>query len=295
MHRSLLLSLSIGIAATPTTYAQNTRGASNYESVSAEPLTFTVPIEEEQPDRRERILAEADIASGHEFEWMEDYEVMEGLDLVEGEDAENDGDVNAGYRDFGNEDFVDEGFDMDSEEPDEEEDEYFDSTYGTEDGEDFFAQEEEVRGDAIGGEELEDLSDVDAGYDEVGTPLEANEPIARKLRRITEPKVKVTFEDEERYLAEKESMRDDSIPIVSALTMYFDDQPITTRIMKLIPSLYKSISLFQTHSSCQLKMRMRKSISLPSIRLNTSKNSTVKTKANVTSNLAADGTNVVPR
>ncbi|KAL7541444.1 hypothetical protein ACHAXR_010937 [Thalassiosira sp. AJA248-18] len=210
MHsHSIILSLSIAAAVhaqesgSSSSIQQQPRGGlggthNNYESVSAEPLTFEVaePVEQD----RERILAEGDIL-GEEFEWMEDYEVMEGMDLLEGEEVEDFTDALDDE-----EDEEEEGYDeVDSMEEGEDE---FDSSFVSEDGVTFFSQDEEtVDYDGDGDEDAE-------GYDEVGAPLAFNEPIARRLRRrVDDPVVGREEMEEERYLAEKESFRDDSIPI----------------------------------------------------------------------------------
>lgn len=143
-------------------------GASNHEWVSSEPLTFEYT--EPAPVNRERALAEAEI-EGSEFDWMEDYDVLddeaegEGQEWVSSLDEEEDG-----------------------------EDMVFDSTYDSVDGENFYKQEEEAND-----EESE-------GYDEIGPVKAFNQPIARRLRRIT-PVTQMTDEEEKRRLAEKEKMR----------------------------------------------------------------------------------------
>mmetsp|Transcript_27129 Transcript_27129/g.58112 ORF Transcript_27129/g.58112 Transcript_27129/m.58112 type:complete len:648 (+) Transcript_27129:150-2093(+) len=202
-YHTTLIALSLALAAN----AQETRrqrglGTSQYESVSAEPLTFEVA--EPEPTDRQRLLVEAEIANGTgDFDWMEDYEMEEFEDM---------GLVNM------NEDFIDEDQDEDALYEDEEDaaseepEDFADSTYVSENGVDFRSQEDEDQITEEGDEFEMTEHGAGEGYDDVGEGLEFNEPIARKLRRLDNPKI-MQHQDEERYLAEKESFRDDSIPI----------------------------------------------------------------------------------
>jgi len=181
------------------------QGASNYEWVSSEPLTFDYV--EPEPVDRERLLADAEIEEGSEFDWMEDYdvqdfEVMKGLDLFEGEES---------WFVSADEDEAEEHEWVSS--VDEEEQPEFDSSYDSVDGENFYEEEEEG---------LEEFDEDSEGYDETGSPKAINEPITRRLRRIT-PVVQENDMNGERYLAEKEKLRaeHDSMPIVSLKPPYF--------------------------------------------------------------------------
>jgi len=193
-----ILLLAAANAAQEESSARRTRGLggpAQHEYVSSEPLTFEVA--DPEPVDRDRLLAEAEAEIVDEDE--HDYEVMEGMDLFDGEDewVTMDGEEwDEEGVDFIDEEYVeDEDFDTVNEMKEGEP--QFDSTYESEDGVEYFAQE--------GNEEEGD------GAEEVGEPKDFNEPIARRLRRIIP--VANQEMDEERYLAEKESFRDDSIPI----------------------------------------------------------------------------------
>ena len=199
-------------------------GTSRYESVSAEPLTFEAA--EPEPVSRERILAEADI-NGAEFDFMEDM-AHEDMYLANLEGGHDDQDESSEDFDFLGEDF-EEYDDMeedivnenayDYEQPTQggEEGTFADSTYVSEDGVNFVSQEdervEEAAAEHVQGEE---------GTEYVGESMVYGEPIARRLRRVGAPVVEerpiedeLDQLDEERYLKEKMSFRDDSIPEVS--------------------------------------------------------------------------------
>jgi len=204
MHplRSSLAILPVLLVAVGAAQESNARrsgglgGASQREYVSSEPLSFEVA--DPEPVDRDRLLAEAGVVDEYEHA----YEVMEGMDLLEGEEEEwismdgeewDEEDVDALDGEYieDEEDF-DYAEDFDYTDEVEEDEPPFDSTYESEDGVEYFA------GGEMEGE----------GSEEVGEPKDVIEPIARRLRRII-PVVANEDTDEERYLAEKESFRDE--------------------------------------------------------------------------------------
>lgn len=171
------------------------------ESVSSEPLTFEY-VEHEQLDR-DRLLETLDGGLGV-------WEVMDGFDIIDGEEAMGDDGLlddlaMANYDDFDGADYYDDDeyiadewepidgaeygdlLEMDSAYESEE----YDTTYVSENGDDF-SQEEK-----------------DWGEQELGEPLDFEGPVSRRLRRLDYP---IGEEDMDRYLAEKMSFRNDSVP-----------------------------------------------------------------------------------
>eukprot|EP00578_Thalassiosira_sp_NH16_P000090 CAMPEP_0181129686 /NCGR_PEP_ID=MMETSP1071-20121207/29456_1 /TAXON_ID=35127 /ORGANISM="Thalassiosira sp., Strain NH16" /LENGTH=673 /DNA_ID=CAMNT_0023215693 /DNA_START=156 /DNA_END=2177 /DNA_ORIENTATION=+ len=198
-------------------------GASQHEYVSATPLTFDVA--DPEPVDRERLLAEAEIEG--ETDWMdefdfdmEDYEDMGLEDMDEFEDYDADGFHDIVDPAYDGEDYDD----MEEDAYEEPEDEDFaDSTYVSENGVDFSQEGAVEEGVDEGGEDLDHLEDIGGdelmeegeGSDELGEAHVYSAPITRRLRRVVkkrEHKDIIPTEDQERYLAEKESFRDDSIP-----------------------------------------------------------------------------------
>lgn len=283
MQSLLIIPLSIATVA----YAQDSsvRGiVSNHEAVSSEPLTFEF-TEPEQPDRNdERILLaaeEANIANGRdEFDWMADYEVMDGLDLLDGEEELWDvADEDEFIYDDMEEDVYGDVEEFDSSYDSEDGTEFFPTQMEGEDEEEFIDEEEEFEYDEEGEEEGE-------GYDEIGAPMEFNEPIARRLRRVT-PNAEQEEKDLERDLAEKESLRDTTSPIVS----YFSSMNLIGPMLHILCTKLSNIllNILSICSSCPLKMKMRNlnSSSSPNISRNSLPWNSIRMTSTVTSTMAA--------
>ena len=301
-HCKLLFALSAALAALANAEENNTGGTrrlvqnrsrqerstrrgglsstTNYESVSAEPLTFTYTENYPQVDR-ERILAEAEI-NGEDFgeednnssvdveegsqeqdALLEDEDV-EYMDLVDMEEWNTEGpdELYINYDPDAETEYEYVYTDMEEDvvpftetssswdDVDEDEDEYIDEAgevyddmeedvvpFDDEEEEDFLVDvkdegsesvtEEEVEGDLAedrtinedGEEEMEG-----EGSEEVDTdPLIFNLPLEQRLRRLDAPVI-VNEKDEddvERYLAEKESFRDENFAIVSVVRALF--------------------------------------------------------------------------
>jgi len=213
MHRpTTLLTLSLALAAinaerlgsaTPQQQQQQ-----RHESVSSEPLTFSVA--EPEPTDRERLLSEAaaiENSTGDDFDWDEsaDDEEFENMELV---DMTEDW---ADLDEYGYASFVDQEDALFEDQEDGLEEDEADSTYISEDGIDFISasvheQEEDIAVDEGDEFEMTENNGSEGGHEDVGEPLEFKEPIARKLRRLDQPKIDER-ESEERRLAEKEGMR----------------------------------------------------------------------------------------
>lgn len=221
MHcNNILLAISLALVANAQDSGSRRGriGTSQFESVSTEPLTFEVA--EPDPVSRERILAEADI-NGAEFDFVEKAEEIELVNLEGEYFGEDEEEVIFGdFEDADEYDDMEEDVEYDT--PYEElgqADAEVDSTYVSEDGVNFAAQEDELIDESESGGDGDEGDEDGEGSEDVGEPMVFSEPISRKLRRVVK-KNDAEEIDEERYLAEKESLRDDSIPIVSERSVF---------------------------------------------------------------------------